>query len=111
MVSTRELLRRHALPATLAASNHDFLLDLTNLPTPDLSPIQWKLKLTSPSSARAMVIDGLCDNGAHSEFLSINVAKSLGLATILLASPTSVRLPDGSLLTVTHTATATVEID
>eukprot|EP00961_Rhodomonas_salina_P256345 3464343-Rhodomonas_salina.1 len=67
--------------------------------------------MCAPGSKHTVVADGLCDNGAHGEFLSEELAHSLRLTLVPVVSPCSVKLPDGSLLKVLHTATATVDID
>lgn len=82
-VCTREALRVHALPRNLVPSILRILsTDRPNLPpatspAPDLSPIRWKLKLQVPSTTRTSVVDGLCDDGAHGEFLAKDVAQRL----------------------------------
>jgi hypothetical protein len=87
-------------------------LDRTNLPAePDLSPIRWRLRLKTPEG-RLTTVDCLCDNGAHGLFLSKDIADSLKLELIPVDRPTSVRLPDGTLLPILHrTRPLTSELD
>ena len=82
-----------------------------NLTNKDLSPIRWRARLTTSTSKASSHVDVLCDNGAHSEFLAADIAHSLGAPLSPLTRVTSVRLPDGSLLPVSHKCTVTVAID
>eukprot|EP00961_Rhodomonas_salina_P090197 1213080-Rhodomonas_salina.1 len=114
------LLRAHALPLKVAASCLKLLLstvldhpNLLSTEALDLSPILWTVKLTSTLSARTQVVDCLCYNGAHSEFLRADVARSMGLELKPVSGQCSVCLPQagGTLIKVLHQVTLTVKID
>ncbi len=111
-LATRQLLRAHALPPAVALANAKLLKDRPNIrESPDLSPIRWRLKLNVPGGPRTISTEGLCDNGAHGEFISADIVRQLGAPLVPVAGPTSVRLPDGTLLPVSHQVTLTVDID
>eukprot|EP00961_Rhodomonas_salina_P055340 743493-Rhodomonas_salina.2 len=72
LAATCLLLCAHALPSKVTASCLELLLstvldhpNLLSTETLDLSPILWKVKLTSSLGARTQVVDCLCDNRVH----------------------------------------------
>ncbi len=98
-------------PATLASLDRTILPQ--QVPSPDLSPIRWLVRVTRPGvpCSQPQNIYGLCYNGAHGEFLAQDIATRMGLELQPVDRPTSVCLPDGSHLPITHQCSLTVEID
>ena len=79
----------------------------SNLP-PDTSPIRWQIRI----GKKGRVAITLCDPGAHGNFISHELAKSLGCLLIALPNQSAVRLPNGHLIPMTHrTEPLTIVID
>jgi len=106
-VSAQHLAQPLALPGSDASS-----LDRTNLrPAPDLSPIRWRVRVTGVEG-RTLILDGLCDDGAHGVFLAEDKARELGLEFVPVSNSISVRLPTGATVPINHrTRPVTIEID
>ena len=101
--STSLLLHSQAIPHHLTGAVIRGLAQVSASAKPDVSPIRWKARLQLPHGRGShRVVDTLCDNGAHGEFLSLDEAERLGVKLIPLENPTSARLVEGTLLPITH---------